>query len=169
MGGIAVLGGIALATVGKRLTWGLTLAGGGVVLITLGFLVEQAPWLLLFAVAGVIGYFIYSTWDARNRKLGSDALSALTRSTNEIKQADDIVKKWFERFKDNLRPTITNRSENSPKDIKREIFQLIDNAYTQTEQQKGLVSDIFQYLKDRVKNNADNVVKDYIQNIAPRS
>ena len=171
LGGIAILVGCGLAIWAQRIKLGVSLIVGGVLLIIFGFLIDNHPWLLVLAGLGLIAYFGYYVVDMRKGKLYDDALAAVTRSTKEIELADTVVEDWFKGFKDNLRPNI---QANTPGDqpainTRQSVLQAIDDAYTKTQKQTSLAENIFQYVKDRVKNHADRMTKEVIEKSSPKS
>ena len=79
IGGLAVLGGIVLAVWAKRVTLGLAVAGGGGGLIAAGVLFEVYPWVLLIALAAVLGVGVWWLVDAKFAGKAKSALSAIVR------------------------------------------------------------------------------------------
>jgi hypothetical protein len=79
IGALAVLAGIVLAVWAKRVVLGLAIAGGGGGLIAAGVLFEAYPWVLLIALAVVLGLGVWWVVDAKFAGKAKAALSAIVR------------------------------------------------------------------------------------------
>lgn len=112
VGGLAVAAGlVALLMWGQR-TIGLGLSGGGAVLITVGVLVEQYPWVwLLAAVAGAVGV-VWWLLDARAAQKARTALRAVVQAVDHgDANTKRAVKKSVESLAGVTRSTTIVRSE----------------------------------------------------------
>ncbi len=79
IGGLALLAGIVVAIWAGRVVLGLAVAAGGAVLIAAGVLFEVYPWVLLIALAAVLGIGIWWLVDAKFAGRAKAALTAIVR------------------------------------------------------------------------------------------
>jgi len=79
IGGLALLAGVVLAVWAKRVTLGLAVAGGGGTLVAAGVLFEVYPWVLLIALAAVLGIGVWWLVDAKFAGKAKAALTTIVR------------------------------------------------------------------------------------------